>query len=158
MNLSAILCVSTLLCSVSLTVAETKPAPGKIPDRPEKLKFPPLVYEPPVQSSFRVHLKSGPVAYVASDRELPLVSISVYVRTGDYLEPEGKEGVTDLAGYLLSRGGTKSKTAEELEERLAFLAANLGSNIGDNQGSITLNLLSKDIEEGLGILRECQIG
>lgn len=154
-NLSALLCVATLLSSTGLAFAQTKPAAGRIPDRPEKLKFPPLVYEPPAQSNFRVQLKSGPVAYVAADRELPLVSISIYVRTGDYVEPEGKEGVTDLTGYLLSRGGTKSKTAEELEERLAFLAANLGSNIGDSQGSVTLNLLSKDIEEGLSILREC---
>ncbi len=59
------------------------------------------------------------------DRELPLVNIVVYVHTGDYLEPAGKEGLADLTGYLLARGGTKSKTAEDLEERLAFLAAQL---------------------------------
>src|SRR4030095_16004250 len=50
--------------------------------------------------------------------------------------------------------GTKAKTAEELEERLAFLAANLGSGVGDTQGSVSLNLLSKDLDEGLAILRE----
>jgi len=138
-------------------VSTVKPAPGKVPDRPEKLKYPPLVYEPPAQEDFRVQLKSGPVAYVAADRELPLVSIAIYVRTGDYVEPESKEGVTDLAGYLLARGGTQSKTAEELEERLAFLAANLGSGVSDTQGSLSLNLLSKDIDEGLAILRECLI-
>jgi predicted Zn-dependent peptidase len=154
-RLSAILSITIAAGAWGLAAAETRPAPGRIPDRPEKLKFPPLVYEPPAQSDFRVRLKSGPVAYVAADRELPLVNIAVFVRTGDYLEPEGKEGITDLTGYLLTRGGTKSKTAEELEERLAFLAANLGSNIGDTQGSVTLNLLSKDIEEGLAILREC---
>jgi zinc protease len=125
-----------------------------IPDRPEKLSFPPLLYEPPSQTSFRVQLKSGPVAYVAEDRELPLVNIALYVRTGDYVEPRGKEGVTELVGYLLGKGGTQSKTAEELEERLAFLAANLGSGIADAQGSVSLNLLSKDLDEGLGILRE----
>jgi zinc protease len=88
------------------------------------------------------------------DRELPLVNISILVRTGDYLDPEGKEGLTELTGYLLARGGTKSKTAEELEERLAFLAANLGSSAGGTQGSVSLNLLSKDLDEGLAILRE----
>lgn len=136
-------------------VSTVKPAPGKVPDRPEKLKHPALVYEPPVQEDYRVTLKSGPVAYVAADRELPLASIAIYVRTGDYLEPEAKEGVTDLAGYLLARGGTQSKTAEALEERLAFLAANLSSGVGDTQGSLSLNLLSKDLDEGLAIIREC---
>ena len=149
------LCILALLGFISSASAQVKPAVGKIPERPEELNFPPLVYEPPSQEDFRVQLKSGPVAYVAEDRELPLVSIAVYVRTGDYVEPEAKEGVTDLAGYLLARGGTQSKTAEELEERLAFLAANLGSGVGDTQGSLTLNLLSKDLDEGLAIIREC---
>ena len=94
--------------------------------------------------------RAGPVAYVVPDRELPLVNIVVYVHTGSYLEPAGKEGLADLTGYLLARGGTKSKTAEDLEERLAFLAAQLNSGIGENQGSVSLNLLSKDLDEGLG--------
>ena len=125
-----------------------------IPDRPEKLKFPALVYEPPAPEKYRVELKSGPVAYVVPDRELPLINFVVYVRAGQYLEPAGKEGLAELAGYLLARGGIKSKTAEELEERLAFLAARLDSDVSDTQGSVSLNLLSKDLDEGLSILRE----
>jgi predicted Zn-dependent peptidase len=125
-----------------------------IPDRPEKLSFPQLVYEPPAPEKYRVQLKAGPVAYVVPDRELPLVNIVVYVHTGQYLEPAGKEGLSDLAGYLLAHGGIKSKTAEELEERLAFLAAQLNSGIGENQGSVSLNLLSKDLDEGISLLRE----
>jgi len=41
-----------------------------------------------------------------------------------------------------------------LEERLAFLAAQLNSGVAETQGSVSLNLLSKDLEEGLKILRE----
>lgn len=125
-----------------------------IPDRPEKLEFPPLEYEPPNPADYRVELKSGPVAYVVPDHELPLVNIAILVRTGAYNVPEGKEGLESLTGYLLSRGGTASYTADELEERLDFLAAELNSSIGDTQGSVSLNLLSKDSEEGLQILRE----
>jgi zinc protease len=150
--------ISSVLIPVAfyLTVLSLTPALAQtaIPDRPEKLSYPALVYEPPAQETFRVVLKSGPVAYVVPDRELPLVNIAVYAHTGSYLEPAGKEGLADLTGYLLARGGTKSKTAEELEERLAFLAAQLNSGIGENQGSVSLNLLSKDLDEGLGILRE----
>src|SRR5689334_21019413 len=76
-----------------------------IPERPEKLSFPPLAYEPPVPADYRVQLKSGPVAYLAPDRELPLVNISILIRTGDYLEPEGKESLASLTGYLLAHGG-----------------------------------------------------
>ncbi len=139
------------LGSAALTFAAETDA---IPSRPEQLKFPPLAYEPPKAGSFRVPLKSGPIAYVAEDRELPLVNISILVRTGQYLEPEDKIGLASMTGYLLARGGIQSKTAEELEERLAFLAAQLDSGIGDSQGRVGLNLLSKDLEEGLAILRE----
>jgi predicted Zn-dependent peptidase len=129
-------------------------AQSAIPERPEKLTYPPLVYEPPAPEKFRVQLASGPVAYVVSDRELPLVNLVVYAHTGSYVEPAGKEGLADLTGYLLARGGTSSKTAEALEERLAFLAAQLNSGVGDSQGSVSLNLLAKDLDEGLAILRE----
>jgi len=138
----------------NITVAFARESSATIPNRPEKLAFPPLVYEPPSPESFRVQLKAGPVAYVVPDRELPLVNISILVHTGDYLQPVGKEGLANLTGYLLARGGTKSKTAEELEERLAFLAAELNSGISDTQGGVSLNLLSKDLDEGLAILRE----
>jgi len=143
--------LSALLTGASLSPAR---AQSSISDRPEKLSYPPLTYEPPAPDKFRVTLKSGPVAYVVPDRELPLVNIVVYAHTGEYLEPTGKEGLADLTGYLLARGGTKSKTAEALEERLAFLAAQLNSGIGENQGSVGLNLLAKDLDEGLAILRE----
>ncbi|MEI7936316.1 MAG: insulinase family protein, partial [Verrucomicrobiota bacterium] len=143
--------MTLLLASAVLTPAFGQSA---ISDRPEKLSYPPLTYEPPAPDKFRVALKSGPVAYVVPDRELPLVNIVVYAHTGEYLEPAGKEGLAEMTGYLLARGGTKSKTAEALEERLAFLAAQLNSGIGENQGSVSLNLLAKDLDEGLAILRE----
>jgi zinc protease len=146
-----------LLCLPVVMTAFTSAAQSKeeaIPERPEKLAFPPLVYEPPAPEKFRVVLKSGPVAYVVPNRELPLVNIVVYAHTGEYLDPPGKEDLAELTGYLLARGGIKSKTAEALEERLAFLAAQLNSGAGGTQGSVSLNLLSKDLDEGLAILRE----
>lgn len=146
--------ISSLGIAASALAQSSVKFPSGIPNRPEKIKHPTLVYEPPSPSDYRVPLKSGPVAYIGANRELPLVNIVISVRTGDYVEPAGKEGLTDLTGYLLTRGGTQTRTAEELEERLAFLAANLVSTVGDTQGSISLNLLSKDLDEGLTILRD----
>src|SRR2546421_10945180 len=155
--LVALVASAAVVASIPLNAADSRSGASSIPDRPEKLAFPLLKYEPPAASQFRVALKSGPVAYVVPDRELPLVNVVVYVRTGEYLQPQGKEGLAELAGYLLARGGTKSKTAEELEERLAFLAAHLDSRVEETQGSVSLNLLSKDLDEGLAILNEVLI-
>ena len=141
--------------TIFLIIAVSAPAfADGIPDRPEKLDFPELNYEPPKGSDYRVELKSGPVAFVVPNRELPLISISIRVRTGKYNEPKGKEGLASMTGYLLSKGGTKSHSAEDLEERLAFLAARLSSSVGDTSGSVGINLLSKDLDEGLAMLRE----
>ncbi|MEY3276835.1 MAG: hypothetical protein RL153_2103 [Verrucomicrobiota bacterium] len=130
-------------------------AADAIPDRPEKLQFPELRYEPPNPASHRVQLASGPVAYLVPDRSLPLVTVTVLVRSGGYLDPVGKEGSAEFTAGLLVRGGMASKTAEQLEERLAFLAAALSSGLGEETGSpVTLNLLSKDLPEGLALLRE----
>lgn len=153
LGLLLIATVATVAAPTPLEAQTSRPR-AAIPSRPEKLSFPPLAYEPPAPADHRVKLASGPIAYVVPDRELPLVNVVVYVRAGQYLVPAGKEGLADLAGYLLARGGTKSKSAEELEERLAFLAAQLNSAVGETQGSVSLNLLSKDLDEGLAILRE----
>jgi zinc protease len=140
--------------TLALAATTTTVMAAGIPDRPEKLPVKPLVYDAPSPADYRTVLKNGPVAYVVPDRELPLVNISILVRTGDYLDPKGKEGLASLTGYLLSKGGIGSKTAEELDERLAFLAAHLNSSVSDSQGTVSLNLLSKDLDEGLQILRE----
>lgn len=129
-------------------------AAAEVVRHPDDLSYKPFVYTPPTAKEYRTVLKGGVVAYLAEDHELPLVSVSVVLRGGTYLTPAGKEGLAELTGYLMARGGTKDRTAEQLEERLAFLAANLGSSIGDERGSVSLNLLSKDLDEGLKILRE----
>ena len=125
-----------------------------IPDRPEKLKFPKLNYEPPNPADYRVQLKSGPVAYLVPDRELPLINISIGIRAGAYVTAKGKEGLAGMTGYLLSKAGTKSWKADDLDEHVAFLAARLSSSMGDTSGNVNLNLLSKDLDEGLKVLRE----
>src|SRR5665811_1509891 len=97
-----------LLAAALTILAAAGPAVAAgIPDRPEKLTFSPFVFSPPSATTYRTLLASGPVAYIAEDRELPLVSISITLRGGQYLELAGKEGLADLTGYLLARAGTK---------------------------------------------------
>ncbi len=138
---------------VLLTVAACL-APAAIPDRPEKLAFPELRYQPPDPSLHRTQLKSGPVAYIIPDRELPLVTVQVTVRVGSYLDPVDRQGLASMLGTLLVHGGTEEVSADVLEERLAFLAASLSAGIGADSGTVSLNLLSKDLLEGLRILRD----
>ena len=125
----------------------------EIPDRPEKLTFPPLIYDAPNPADYRVELESGAIVYIYPDRERPLIDLSVNVRGGSYLDPKGKEGLAGLTGYLMARGGIPSSPADKLDEELEFLAARLSSSFGGLSGSVGLNLLSKDADRGFEILR-----
>jgi zinc protease len=125
-----------------------------IPDHPEKLTFKPISFTPPRASDYRVKLKNGMVVYIAEDRTLPLVNVSLVVRTGSYLEPAGKEGLSGLTGSQIRRGGSKSYTAEQLDEKLDFLAAQASTGIGDTQGSAGLNCLADNLDESLKIFVE----
>jgi predicted Zn-dependent peptidase len=125
-----------------------------IADHPEKLVFPPIAFEPPVPKDHRVVLKNGMVVYIAEDRALPLVNISLSVRVGSWLDPAGKEGLAAFTGSQMRRGGTKSLTAEDLDEKLEFLAAQVSTGIGPTSGSASLNCLSDNLDRALEIFVE----
>ena len=99
-------------------------------------------------------LKNGMVVYIAEDRALPLVNIALTVRVGSWLEPAGKEGLAGFTGSQMRRGGTKSLTAEQLDEKLEFLAAQVSTGIGPTSGSAGLNCLSDNLDEALAIFVE----
>jgi zinc protease len=125
-----------------------------IPDHPDKLVFQPIAYEPPVAKDHRVVLKNGMVVYIAEDRALPLVNVALTVRVGSWLDPAGKEGLAGFTGSQMRRGGTKSLAAEELDEKLDFLAAQASTGIGPTSGSASLNCLADNLDEALRIFVE----
>lgn len=141
--------VIALFLSLSASVVMTQAQ--DIPAHPRELKYPTLTFTPPKREPFRHVLSNGVIAYLVEDHDLPLVNVSTLVRTGSYLDPAGKEGLAALTGSQIRIGGTTSKSAEEFDEAIAFLAANINSSIGPLQGNASLNLLAKDIDQGLGL-------
>jgi predicted Zn-dependent peptidase len=125
-----------------------------IPDHPDKLTFRPLVYTPPSAKAHRAVLRNGIVVFIGEDRALPLVTIAATIRTGAYMEPPGKEGLAGFTGMLMRRGGTRSLTAEQFDERLDFLAAQVASGIGETAGSASLNCLADNLDESLRLFVE----
>jgi len=126
-----------------------------IPDRPEKTATPTLVFEAPKASEAKVKLKNGITAYLVADATAqPLVSLQVAIRGGAYLDPKGKEGLTSAWGAQLRQGGTRSLPAEKLDARLDFLAAQLNTYGGNEEAGLFLNLMEKDVKEGLALALE----
>jgi predicted Zn-dependent peptidase len=143
--------------SASLLVAAFLTVPAlaqQVVDNPEKLSFKPIAFEPPKAAEARVVLKNGMVVYIAEDRTLPLVSINLTLRVGGYLVPAGKEGLAGFTGAQMRRGGTKRLSAEALDERLDFLAAQVSTGIGDTAGNASLNCLADNVDESLALFAE----
>lgn len=155
--MAQVLRVGAVVCAVAAVYMCLCVGPvraGAIPRRPEQLKFKPLQYTPPAPEQFRVELASGPVAYLVPDATLPLLQITVYIRTGGYLDPTNKLGLASVTAHMLAHGGTVSRSADALDERLDFLAAVLSASAGRLYTTVSLDLLAKDMDEGLQILRE----
>ncbi len=127
---------------------------GGIPPRPEQLVFPALSFDVPDAGAMRFELANGTPVYARVDHQLPLVTINVLFKGGTYLEPQGKEGLAALAGTVWRTGGAGDRTAQQLDEDLDFLAANLSTRIGGVSGNVRLNVLSKDLDAAMSILMD----
>jgi predicted Zn-dependent peptidase len=119
--------------------------------RPADLTFPPLAYEPPSPAAFRTTFANHLHGYVQEDHSLPLVTISAIVRFGDLYLPKDKAGLGSVLSRTLIQGGTTTRDGDTIEERIAFLGGTLDFNVGERTSTLTLSVLSKDLDEGLAL-------
>ncbi len=139
-----------LAAAASPVLAAAKPAAG-IPPRPEQLRYQALAFEVPDAAKVRHELPGGIVAYVVEDHALPLVKIQASFRTGSFREPAGKTGLAALTATMLRKGGTRSLTPEEFDERADFLAAGISSSAGDLAATAALDVITPALPEGLDL-------
>lgn len=123
-----------------------------IPNRPEQLTFPDLDFTLPDAAALRYELSNGTPVYALPDTEFPLINLTILFNGGNYMNPPGEEGLAELADEAWRSGGAGDMTAQELDEELDFLAANLSTTVGDVSGSVSLNVLAKDIDRGLELM------
>ncbi len=127
---------------------------GDIVDRPEKLKFGDLDFEIPSADDLRFELSNGTPVYLSEDHQLPLVNVAVYFKGGRYLVPANKAGLAEMVSEAWRSGGAGDFSAQELDEKLDFLAANISARISDVRGSASLNVMSKDLEEAMALFMD----
>lgn len=117
-----------------------------------QFKRKPIEFTPPKPK--RVVLENGMVMYLLEDHELPLFRITAQVRTGAVYEPREKAGLANLVGSVMRRGGTKTRTPDQINEELEFIAASVETSIGRESGSASLSTMKKDIDKGLEIFAD----
>ena len=159
-----------LLASCVLTPGAFAADASGIVAHPDQLTFKPFTYTPPKAADHRIRLGSGAVAYLVSDHATPLVTITVIMRMGAQLDPAGKAGLASATANQLTKSGTATMTAEQVEARVAALGATLDSGNGGGFGGgffgggvplsssesrASVTVLSKDLDEGLALLTAC---
>jgi predicted Zn-dependent peptidase len=92
--------------------------------------------------------------YLLEDNELPIISGTVRVRTGNLFDPADKVGLASITGTVMRSGGTKSKTGDQLDEQLENIAASVESDIGESNGSVSFSTLKENSDEVLGIFKD----
>jgi predicted Zn-dependent peptidase len=122
-----------------------------IPSHPRDLKFSPLKFDVPDPAKYAHKLANGIPVYVAEDSTLPLVSISVLLRAGEFVEPKDQPGVAPLTASLMREGGAGDLTAEQFDERADFLAADISSWAHDTQAGADLDCLTSQLDPALDL-------
>ena len=117
------------------------------------LKYPAL-NQIKVPEPTRFELGNGMVVYLVEDHELPTITVSARVRTGDRWEPVEKAGLASITGTVMRTGGTATRKGDQLDEELDRLGASVETGIGEDSGNASVSVLKEDIDTGLSILAD----
>jgi zinc protease len=137
--LSILLAIGFICVSLGFSQAE----------KPSDLKYPPLKYDPPDPKDFRTEFANGMRGYIQEDRNLPLFDISALIHYGSMYDPEDKTGLASVMSATMIKGGTKTREGSIIEERIDFIGGSLNFRAGERTATLSLSLLSKDMDEGL---------
>ncbi len=110
----------------------------------------PLVTPP---SIWKAELSNGLSVMGVESGELPLVSFSIRIKGGHYLDDINKVGVANLMTDIMQEG-TANKTPEELEDAIGQLGANVNMFTADEYIQISGNCLARNFNATLDIVTE----
>jgi len=111
---------------------------------PSELLFEPLEFTPPEPE--RIQLENGIVLYLLEEHELPIVEAKAFIRADSDYDPRDKVGLASLTAHVMRTGGTESMSADDVDERLEFLAASASVS--------GFSTLSEHLDEVMGIFRD----
>ena len=132
---AALLIAGALAAAPVAAVAQfpTTPPPAA-PIRPAQL--------PPTREAT---LPNGVHLLVVESHKLPVLSINMAFRAGDFTDPAGKEGLASLTATLLTKGAG-ARTAEQISQAIEGVGGSIGAGTDDDFFSVGANGMSTDKE------------
>lgn len=104
-------------------------------------------YKTPDPNNFRLELENGLVAYVVEDHQVPLVTITAFVRAGT--AGDDKQGSAEFLVRIMERWGHSRITPEEFRLWLQNSAADFSIDQGPEITRISLNVGKEDAWKAL---------
>jgi zinc protease len=101
---------------------------------------PPKPFTVPANETYS--LPNGMKVTLVPYGNLPKVTLSLVVRTGNLNEPADMPGLADLAGNLMKEG-TKTKSSQQIAEESARMGGALNITVGMDESDISTDVLSE---------------
>lgn len=132
------------------SVKKSKVDEAKLAAQTAKLPKPgpqPKLTLPPIEKS---KLSNGLEIWMVEQKELPIVSMNLVLKTGSVNEPDGRTGVSGLMTQLLD-DGTSTRSAVDIANQLQGIGANLNAGSGYDSTNVTMQTLTKNLDQALDI-------
>ncbi|HEY4103457.1 MAG TPA: pitrilysin family protein [Polyangiaceae bacterium] len=95
--------------------------------------------------------ENGATVLLETSSALPLVSISVGLKTGAIFDPEGKEGATRMLSRLMRRTGGGLE-AQVIDTRIDSLGASLGADVAQSTMVFQATVISRSLDALVDLL------
>src|SRR3984957_517183 len=117
------------------------------------LKYPPLPQvKVPEPTSFT--LSNGMRVFLLEDHELPLIRGVALIHTGNLFDPPDKKGLSQAMADVLRSGGTKSKTGDQIDEKLENIAGSVESGMDESRASMSFSAFKESIDPVLQTFKD----
>lgn len=126
--------------------------PSKI-DRSVEPDYMPNTPKTTVPTIWRTTLANGIDVAGITQREIPMVNLTISIDGGQLLEPVGKQGTAAINASMMNEG-TADHTAVELEQMLKRLGARASVSASTKTTNVTVSTLSKNLPAVMGIVNE----
>jgi zinc protease len=126
----------------------------KIPDSPSRIIYKSLDWMVPRGEPYRIVLANGLTAYIAEDKNLPLISISGHVRFGQLNDPKNKSGLCTMLATMMRTGGTRKFQSDTLDALLDLYAIKAKISAGETEMQFSFSCLAEYSVFCLDILQQ----
>ncbi|MGB8657824.1 MAG: pitrilysin family protein [Candidatus Zixiibacteriota bacterium] len=104
----------------------------------------------------KAKLSNGMQVLVVENHKLPLVAVSLVIKSGLSADPKNLSGTASLTSQLLD-DGTTTRSALQISDEVKKIGANLGTGSSSDASTVTLNVLKKYLDTGLNLVSDVVI-